>query len=215
MKNQTAITSNSEIERPRLSDALKFNRPQADKNDVKRAAFVKTKGTRKLNIRAEIEARRSANIKGQPKRLRFAASKLRQALEKIKTRLPGGVPMDDRGNLAGQQIIVNIPVYEEGQLAHWAPHAGKPFASALNELRIETLRIAKATIGGLKVANMATRDFYRFDYEIPVSGGTFRSMELLTTVEAERNLEVAKALQTFTGNANATFVLSSILTQRI
>lgn len=81
----------------------------------------------------------------------------------IRKILPMGMNIDINGNVSGQHTFTHHPM--DGQ-----QYAGKPVEEVIQSKQTNELKKI-ASIGGVSVADFATRDFYRLNYDIPTNGG--------------------------------------------
>lgn len=133
--------------------------------------------------------------------------------------LPPGVQIDAQGVISGSFTTNSYPIDDKGLGAK----SGQAFARSLEDSAVSMLtpkivegeQIALTQIHGIDVSNQAVSDFWRMDMTIDHGGGAYRTRADATEGQHERNAAVVDELRQFTGNDNATSVLSTVLTQNL
>jgi hypothetical protein len=207
-----------------LPDKLQGNRPKLrDILPPPKLAIKKKEFTRKT-IRQNFSQVREDyfsklhRIRRAPRRVEFSLSKLKKEIQTVRRALPCGATMDGTGNLTGRHTFDYVPKFREEQMANWKRFTDKSIEFAFNIAKQDAVAKAKGKVkcfdgSDLKLGNTAQGDFPRLNFEIPVFGDIFQSSQIREKSEVERHEIIANTLQAFTGDKNATLVLSTILSQ--
>lgn len=151
-------------------------------------------------------------LKGQVTTLCANMTNFRQA--QLESHFPAGIFIDPQGNLGGTTVQTHLPT-DFGVPDEWK---GKPFVDFLKFGKEEKLKPENlGTFAGMTVPDNVSGDFFRMDFDIPLSNGAhFKSSEDPTdgvTNPIQRSTNALHALRDFCGDDESTKVFSSLLAQ--